>query len=201
MYEILRGSPVSVAVPPDGSVNFRYPRDRAAHGKSPTYAGMLRGAAPEVTDVARILIVDDDRSIRRTLEKFLGGEGYDVSTAADAPSAIASAGGADLMLLDLGLPGGSGFDVLSALTGRDRRPEIIVVTARDDMQSTVKAIQLGAYEYVVKPVDIDRLGAVIKRALDGRDTREQLEAFVSERAGGQSGEILGKSPQIRDVWK
>ncbi len=151
--------------------------------------------------MARILIVDDDRSIRRTLEKFLGGEGYEVSTAADAPSAIAGAGGADLMLLDLGLPGGSGFDVLSAMTGRDRRPEIIVVTARDDMQSTVKAIQLGAYEYIVKPVDIDRLREVVKRALDGRDTRDQLEAFVSERAGGQAGDILGKSPQIRDVWK
>ena len=132
---------------------------------------MLRGTAREVIDVARILIVDDDRSIRRTLEKFLGGEGYDVSTAADAPAAITGAAGADLMLLDLGLPGGSGFDVLSAMTGRDHRPEIIVVTARDDMQSTVKAIQLGAYEYVVKPVDIDRLGAVIKRARRGRRAR------------------------------
>ncbi|HSK00237.1 MAG TPA: sigma-54 dependent transcriptional regulator [Kofleriaceae bacterium] len=151
--------------------------------------------------MARILIVDDDRSIRRTLEKFLGGEGYEVATAADAPAAIAGAEGADLMLLDLGLPGGSGFDVLSALGGRDRRPEIIVVTARDDMQSTVKAIQLGAYEYVVKPVDIDRLHEVVRRALAGRDTRDQLEAFVSGRAAGQTGDILGKSPQIRDVWK
>jgi DNA-binding NtrC family response regulator len=162
---------------------------------------MLRGLAPEVLDVARILIVDDDRSIRRTLEKFLGGEGYDVATAADAPSAIAGAGAADLMLLDLGLPGGSGFDVLSALTGQSARPEVIVVTARDDMQSTVKAIQLGAYEYIVKPVDIDRLREVVRRALDGRDARGQLEAFVSERAAEKTGEILGKSPQIRDVWK
>jgi len=102
------------------------------------------------------------------------------------------------MLLDLGLPGGSGFDVLSAVTGRAQRPEIIVVTARDDMQSTVKAIQLGAYEYIVKPVDIDRLREVVRRALDGRDTRGQLEEFVSERAGGQAGDILGKSPQIEE---
>jgi len=163
---------------------------------------MFRGPAREVTDVARILIVDDDRSIRRTLEKFLGGEGYDVSTAADAPSAIASAGSADLMLLDLGLPGGSGFDVLTALSGKDHPPEIIVVTARDDMQSTVKAIQLGAYEYVVKPVDIDRLHALVKRALEGRDARGQLAEFISQKAEEHHvGDILGKSPQIRDVWK
>jgi len=147
----------------------------------------------------RILIVDDDRSIRRTLEKFLGAEGYEVATAQDAPSAISSADGSDLMLLDLGLPGGSGFDVLTALSDRDRPPTVVVVTARDDMQSTVKAIQLGAYEYLVKPVDIDRLREVVKRALDSRESRDQLVELAS--AGHQVGDILGKSPAIRDVWK
>ena len=119
----------------------------------------------------RILIVDDDRSIRRTLEKFLIGEGYEVTTAQDAPGAIAAADGPDLMLLDLGLPGGSGFDVLAALADRPAKPTVVVITARDDMQSTVKAIQLGAYEYLVKPVDIERLRAVVKRALESRETR------------------------------
>ena len=153
--------------------------------------------------MARILIVDDDRSIRRTLEKFLGGEGYDVATAMDAPSAIANTDESiDVMLLDLGLPGGSGFDVLAAFAERPHPPAIVVVTARDDMQSTVKAIQLGAYEYLVKPVDIDRLRAVIQRALESRETRDQLEEFVSRAAEQhQVGDILGKSQPIRDVWK
>ena len=152
--------------------------------------------------MARILIVDDDRSIRRTLEKFLGGEGYEVVTAQDAPGAVAAADGPDLMLLDLGLPGGSGFDVLSALTGRERRPEVIVVTARDDMQSTVKAIQLGAYEYLVKPVDIDRLKDVVKSALASRTTRDNIDELVAVAAETQqTGAILGKSPKIREVWK
>jgi DNA-binding NtrC family response regulator len=155
-----------------------------------------------VTSVPRILIVDDDRSIRRTLEKFLGGEGYEVATAQDAPGAIAGADSADLLLLDLGLPGGSGFDVLAALADRARPPTIVVVTARDDMQSTVKAIQLGAYEYLVKPVDIDRLRAVVRRALDSRETRNQLEEFVTRSAEARVvGDILGKSAAIRDVWK
>jgi DNA-binding NtrC family response regulator len=155
-----------------------------------------------VTSLARILIVDDDRSIRRTLEKFLGGEGYEVATAQDAPAAIAAADSAELMLLDLGLPGGSGFDVLTALAERPRPPTVVVVTARDDMQSTVKAIQLGAYEYLVKPLDIDRLHAVVKRALDSRVTRDQLEEFVTRSAEARVvGDILGKSAAIRDVWK
>jgi two-component system response regulator AtoC len=151
--------------------------------------------------VTRILIVDDDRSIRRTLEKFLGGEGYEVATAGDAPSAIASADGCEVMLLDLGLPGGSGFDVLTALADRPRPPTIVVVTARDDMQSTVKAVQLGAYEYLVKPVDIDRLRAVVKGAVESRQARDQLEEMVSRDRQMQVGDILGKSPKIRDVWK
>ena len=99
---------------------------------------------PDKVDVARILIVDDDRSIRRTLEKFLGSEGYDVVTASDAPSAIAAVAAmdatrraphaandpsapADVMLLDLGLPGGSGFDVLSSLSGKHDAPTVVVV--------------------------------------------------------------------------
>jgi DNA-binding NtrC family response regulator len=154
-----------------------------------------------VTSVPRILVVDDDRSIRRTLEKFLGGEGYEVATAQDAPGAIAAADAADLMLLDLGLPGGSGFDVLTALADRARPPTVVVVTARDDMQSTVKAIQLGAYEYLVKPLDIDRLRSVVKLALDSRGARDRLEAFVTSAEPRMVGDILGKSPAIRDVWK
>jgi DNA-binding NtrC family response regulator len=147
----------------------------------------------------RILIVDDDRSIRRTLEKFLIGEGYEVTTAQDAPGAIAAADGPDLMLLDLGLPGGSGFDVLAALADRPAKPTIVVVTARDDMQSTVKAIQLGAYEYLVKPIDIDRLRAVVQAALASRESRAELVELAAR--GANAGEILGKSPSIRDIWK
>ena len=149
--------------------------------------------------VPHVLIVDDDRSIRRTLEKFLGSEGYAVTTAQDAPGAVAAADGIDLMLLDLGLPGGSGFDVLTALANKEKAPTIVVVTARDDMQSTVKAIQLGAYEYLVKPVDIDRLRGVIKTALDSRGARDQLVELAAR--GPELGDILGKSQPIRDVWK
>src|SRR5262249_13802633 len=81
----------------------------------------------------------------------------------------------------------------------DHPPTVVVVTARDDMQSTVKAIQLGAYEYLVKPVDIDRLREVVRRALDSRESRHQLVELAS--AGHQVGDILGKSAAIRDVWK
>jgi DNA-binding NtrC family response regulator len=153
--------------------------------------------------VPRILVVEDDRSIRRSLEKFLVGEGYEVATAADGDEAIAmSAQGIDVALVDLGLPGKNGFDVLTALAARPRPPSAVVVTARDDMQSTVRAIQLGAYEYLVKPVDIDRLRLVVRRAVESREARGALEEFVSREAESyQVGNILGRSPAIREVWK
>jgi DNA-binding NtrC family response regulator len=152
--------------------------------------------------VPRILVVDDDRSIRRSLEKFLGDEGYEVITASDGDGALASAATADVMLLDLGMPGKSGFDVLGALAAYARPPQVIVVTARDDMQSTVKAIQLGAYEYLVKPVDIDRLRLVVTRALETREARGALDVRVAREAESyQVGNILGHSHAIREVWK
>jgi two-component system response regulator AtoC len=154
--------------------------------------------------VPRILVVDDDRSIRRSLEKFLTGEGYEVATAADGDEAIAHGGqgGIDVALVDLGLPGKSGFDVLAALAARPRPPQMVVVTARDDMQSTVRAVQLGAYEYLVKPLDIDRLRLVVRRGLESRESARALRQFVSrESESYQVGNIIGKSTPMRDVYK
>ncbi len=152
--------------------------------------------------MTRVLVVDDDRSIRRSLEKFLGGLGYDVVTAADGAEALRAAGGADVVLLDLGLPGADGFEVLARLRAEDHPPPVIVITARDDMQSTVRAIQQGAYEYLVKPLDIDRLRLVVQRAAASRNAERALGQFVArEAASAQLGNLIGKSPAIRDVWK
>ncbi len=152
--------------------------------------------------MTRVLVVDDDRSIRRSLEKFLVGEGHDVVTAADGTEALRVAAGADVILLDLGLPGIDGFEVLTQVRATPHPPPVIVVTARDDMQSTVRAIQLGAYEYLVKPIDIDRLRLVVRRAAESRDAERALGQFVArESESYQVGNIIGKSAAIREVYK
>jgi len=152
--------------------------------------------------VTRVLVIDDDRSIRRTLEKFLVGEGYDVVTAADGIEAMAGAPGADVLLLDLGLPGADGFDVLARVRADAHPPPVVVITARDDMHSTVRAIQMGAYEYLVKPLDIDRLRLVVRRAAESRDAERALGQFVArETESYQVGNIIGRSAPIREVYK
>jgi DNA-binding NtrC family response regulator len=148
------------------------------------------------------LVVDDDRSIRRTLEKFLSGEGYDVVTAGDGPEAMLVAAGADVMLLDLGLPGADGFEVLAKVREEPHPPPVVVITARDDMQSTVRAVQMGAYEYLVKPLDVERLRLVVRRAVESRDAERALGQFVARETESHSvGNIIGKSLPIREVYK
>ncbi len=168
----------------------------------PVWHGAWRGKARKL--MARVLVVDDDRSIRRTLEKFLEGEGFAVTTAADGREGLEAirSGRPDVVLLDLGLPEIDGMDVLAAVHQMDQSPAIVVVTARDDMQSTVKAIQLGAYDYLVKPLDFDRLRITVKRAIESRETSHTLHHLVREAAFDyQVGNIIGQSPAIREIYK
>jgi two-component system response regulator AtoC len=154
--------------------------------------------------MAHVLVVDDDRSIRRTLEKFLQGEGHRVTTASDGREALTAldAGGFEAVLLDLGLPQVDGLTVLERVAGGAEAPPVIVVSARDDMQSTVRAVQLGAYEYLVKPVDVDRLRLTLKRAIESCASRRRVDELVAEAAGDyQVGNIVGTSRAIHEVYK
>ena len=154
--------------------------------------------------MARVLVVDDDRAIRRTLEKFLQGEGHEVATAGDGREALDAcrAGSVDVVLLDLGLPEVDGLGVLGALREDGAGPTTIVVSARDDMQSTIKAIQLGAYEYLVKPLDIDRLRLTVRRAVESREAGRTLSQLVDQASSEyQVGNIIGSSRAIHEVYK
>jgi len=159
-------------------------------------------------DIHTILVVDDDRAIRRTLEKILSDAGYHVEGAADGPAALERllAGGVDVCLLDLGLPGMSGMDILRKLREEESRlesfPAVIVISARDDMKTTVQAVQLGAYDYLVKPPEANRIRITVQRALEQRQTSLALAHLVAEeREDHGVGNIIGKSDPIRDVYK
>jgi len=153
---------------------------------------------------AHVLVVDDDRSIRRSLERFLRDQGYTVSLAEDGPGALAAIarGEADLVLLDLGLVGMDGLEVLAALSTHEHRPPVVVITARDDMQSTITAMQRGAWDYLVKPLDIERLKITVRRALESRALARRLDHLV-ETVGGEYrvDNIVGRSAVMREVFK
>jgi two-component system response regulator AtoC len=153
---------------------------------------------------SRVLVVDDDRSIRRSLEKFLGDLGYAVTTAADGQQGLDAldAVSPDVVLLDLGLPVVDGLEFLERVRGREGMPPVLVVTARDDMRSTITAMQRGAWDYLVKPIDIERLKIAVLRAVESRDLSRRLGGLVETLAADfQIDNIVGRSAGMREVFK
>jgi DNA-binding NtrC family response regulator len=158
--------------------------------------------------MALVLVVDDERGIRRALEGLLRELGHEVETASDGAEALGRLrrGGIDLCLLDMGLPVLDGMGVLRGLSeldgGRLARPAVIVVSARDDMASTVEAVRLGAYDYLLKPFDVDRLRLTVARALEQQQTSRALAHFIAEeKQAFSSHQIVGRSEAIREVFK
>jgi two-component system KDP operon response regulator KdpE len=128
---------------------------------------------------ARILVVDDERSIRRALEINLSARGYTVDAAGTGEDALALAARnhPDVVILDLGLPGISGRDVIEGLRGWTDVP-IVVLSARDAEREKVGALDAGADDYVTKPFGIDellaRVRAALRRAQPGISTEPTL---------------------------
>ena len=124
--------------------------------------------------MTRVLIVEDEESLAEPLAYLLNKEGFDATVMADGPSALAEfdRSGADIVLLDLMLPGMSGTEVCKQLRARSGVP-VIMVTARDSEIDKVVGLELGADDYVTKPYSarelIARIRAVLRRGIDAED--------------------------------
>jgi len=125
--------------------------------------------APLADDAPHLLVVDDDRAIRDLLSRFLRREGYRVTTAEDAADARAKLEGLsfDLLILDVMMPGETGFDFAKALRSHSGVP-ILMLTARAEKESRIAGLELGADDYVAKPFEPRelslRIANILKRA-------------------------------------
>jgi two-component system KDP operon response regulator KdpE len=130
---------------------------------------MIGKAAP-----VKVLVVDDEPAIRRFLRTSLTAQGYQVSEAEDGGAALEALqrGGAEVLVLDLGLPDISGFDIIARLRGQSSALPIVVLSSRSDERGKVEALDLGADDYVTKPFGIDELLARLRAALRHRLQRE-----------------------------
>jgi len=115
----------------------------------------------------RLLLVEDDLMIGESLQRALRLEGYAVDWVRAAPAADGTLASErfDLVLLDLGLPGGDGLDVLRAVRARHDATPVIVLTARDGRGDRVAGLDAGADDYLVKPFELDELNARIRAVL------------------------------------
>lgn len=119
------------------------------------------------TTAETILVVDDEKSVRELLERFLKLTGYNVVTAANGREALnrLSLGEAKIVLLDLRMPEMSGMDVLRKLAEEFPKYCVIVISADFDIQTAIEAMKLGAYDYIVKPFDVQDVKEKIHKAV------------------------------------
>ncbi|GAB4234405.1 MAG: sigma-54 dependent transcriptional regulator [Deltaproteobacteria bacterium] len=149
-----------------------------------------------------LFIVDDEETLRRTLTIALDGR-YRLADFPDAESAVAAARTAppDLVLLDLGLPGMSGIDAIPAFKAVAPDILVVVITAYEDVNSVVSAMKRGAYDYVVKPLDIETLEVSIANALESIRLKKEVQGLQERYLRENLPCFVGESETIRDVME
>jgi len=151
-----------------------------------------------------ILIVDDDPLILKTLSTHFSKSGYEVLTADDGKEGLQrySESMPDLVILDIRLPDLDGLEALRRIRDIDPKAIVIIITAYDDMKTTVEAIKSGAFEYLVKPLDFLELDLTINKAFQISKLEDKLHYLMEEKQREYTiDNIIGRSPQMREVFK
>ncbi|MBI2537718.1 MAG: sigma-54-dependent Fis family transcriptional regulator, partial [Gemmatimonadetes bacterium] len=147
----------------------------------------------------RVLVVDDEKGVREALRQLLEYEGVEVRTVTSGPEALETYPEfhPHLVLLDVKMAGMDGLEVLAQLRELDPRAQVVMISGHATIQTAVEATQLGAYDFLEKPLDTDRILVTLKRTfahLDLASEHERLRATV-----GEPYEIVGQSSAIREL--
>ncbi len=143
-----------------------------------------------------ILIVDDNVTLRRSLELSLVEEGYEVSTAGTGGEGLVKVndGLAELVFLDLKLPDIGGLDVLRKIKEIDESIVVVVITAFGKIESAVKAMKIGAYDYITKPFEIDEIKVMIQQAFENINLKSQIKRDINK-----FDTFIGNSRKMKDM--
>jgi len=151
----------------------------------------------------KILIIDDERSLLESFEMFLSEKGYIIECAINAQEGFNKSRlfRPDVIILDVRLPDMNGIDLIEKL--KERHCPIIIITAFHDMETTIKAVKSGAFEYIPKPIDVEELENAIEKAfktLDSSSDGDRKSSDVWENEY-EEGRIIGKSKIMKEVFK
>jgi len=164
----------------------------------------------------RILVADDDAAIRSVLREFLEDEGFDVDEAADGARVLAALGNRDgagsgvsplpdLVLMDVRMPDKTGLDVLREAPGVTKQAgqlPIIIMTAFGTSNVAIEAMQLGAYDYITKPFNLDEVLVTIQRFFERQQLTHQVQELSSRLGERDPNEvIIGNSLAMQEVYK
>lgn len=150
----------------------------------------------------KILVVDDERMIRWTLNEALRGWGYEPIEAGTVAGALASfeSDRPAAVLLDINLPDGSGLEALKEIKGRQPHAVVIMITGNILLEDTLAALRGGAYDFISKPLNLNELQVTIRNALETNQLRKEVRQLRRERTREFSFEqIIGESPSLKQM--
>ncbi len=149
----------------------------------------------------KILIVDDERAIRNSLKEILGDEGYEVDVAEDGPSALAKVDKEkfDVIFCDIKMPGMDGTEVLEKLVADGVESAVVMISGHGDIETAVDCIKKGAFDFIQKPLDLNRILITIKNATDKvtivKENRQLKKKVYGQKMIGESAPMQ----HIRDI--
>jgi DNA-binding NtrC family response regulator len=150
----------------------------------------------------RVLIIEDDEQVRQFLTECLSRAGYDVKAAATGRAALAMLETTmfDAALLDIHLPDMLGIEVLEFAKRRDPDMDVVIMTGFPEVETAVQALRLGAYDYLIKPLEWLPLHQSLKRIIERRYLRQEVTSLRSELASAvPGGELIGSSAAIQQI--
>ena len=151
----------------------------------------------------KILIIDDERSIRNSLGEILSDEGYSVDTAESGAEGLAKAAAShyDLIFCDIKMPGGmDGIEVLGKLVSEGTESAVVMISGHGDIDTAVECIKKGAFDFIQKPLDLNRILITVKNATDKTKLVTQTRILKKKAYGGDR--MVGESPaicRVRDI--
>ncbi|HEV8399086.1 MAG TPA: response regulator [Gemmatimonadales bacterium] len=165
---------------------------------------MTNAPAEPGTERTTVLVVDDEEGIRKALERFLTRLGYQVAAAANGTEALArlAADRPQTMLCDIRMPDISGVELLPKVLAQDPDLAVIMLTAIDEPRTAIECLKLGAYDYLIKPVDLEELELALQHALRQRQLeldRRQLEQWLAREVAVRTRELEERTASIEEV--
>jgi DNA-binding NtrC family response regulator len=150
----------------------------------------------------KVLVIDDEKFITKSIKQHLEKEGCEVMTAETGEEGIEiyKADPPDIILLDLNMPGMGGIETLKSLRKLSNDIIVIIITAHGDIETAVSSIKLGAYDFVEKPFELNRISVLVKKAMETVHLKREVNYFREEKYGAYSfNNIIGESKIMKDV--
>src|SRR5437773_2325756 len=165
----------------------------------PSWEGSVRKVAQRT-----ILVADDDASIRSLLKQLLSDEGYSVVEATTGTEVVEKVKDTnpDLVIMDVRMPELDGIEALSKLKVSSPKTSVLIMTAFGSSNNAIRAMELGAFDYITKPFELDKISHTVKRVIEYRDLTSEVQVLRDEISSlVQTERIVGNSPPMQEVYK